>query len=177
MSNIAFILADDFEDAEFRIPYDALRKAHHTVDVLGLEGGIVVRGKKGREQAKLDAAAHERSSSDYDALVIPGGYSPDHLRAHPSVVDFVRGFVGTNKIIAAVCHGPQLLIEADAVRGRTLTSFPSVRKDLENAGATWVDQQVVIDGNLITSRRPDDLSAFSQAILDRLEMRAARRAG
>ena len=175
MSRIAFVLADDFEDSEFRVPYDALRKAGYTVDVLGLEAGAVVRGKKGREQVKLDGGVHEKTSSQYDALVIPGGYSPDHLRTHTSVVDFVRGFAGTNKIVAAICHGPQLLIEADAVRGKTLTSYPSVRTDLENAGATWVDEKVVIDGNLITSRRPDDLHAFSDAILYRLALTHAHR--
>jgi protease I len=175
MSRIAFVLADDFEDSEFRIPYDALRKAGHTVDVIGIEAGTVVRGKKGREQVKLDGAAHEKTASEYDALVIPGGYSPDHLRIHTSVVDFVRGFIGVGKLVAAVCHGPQLLIEADAVRDKTMTSFPAIRKDLENAGARWVDQQVAIDGNLITSRRPDDLHAFSDAILDRLAMLGARR--
>jgi protease I len=176
MSRIAFVLADDFEDSEFRIPYDALRTAGHVIDVLGLEAGKVVRGKKGHEQIKVDGAVHEKTSSMYDALVIPGGYSPDHLRMHTSVVDFVRGFAGMNKLIAAVCHGPQLLIEAEAVRGKTLTSFPSVRKDLENAGANWVDQQVAIDGNLITSRRPDDLHAFSDAIIDRLAMQRGRKA-
>ena len=137
-----------------------------------------MHGKQGREQVKLDGAAHDKASSDYDALVIPGGYSPDHLRTHTSVVDFVRGFVGTNKVIAAVCHGPQLLIEADAVRGRLLTSYPSVRKDLENAGARWVDKQVA--SNATRSRRqvrPDDLHAFSDAIVDHLALRAGRRAG
>lgn len=170
MARIAFVLADGFEDSEFRIPYDTLRKAGHHVDVLGIEAGKVVRGKQGREQIKLDGAAHEKTASEYDVLVIPGGHSPDQLRMHTSVVDFVRGFTGVGKLVAAVCHGPQLLIEADAVRGKTLTSWPSIRKDLENAGARWVDQQVSIDGPLITSRRPDDLHAFSDAILDRLLM-------
>ena len=173
MSRIAFVLADEFEDSEYRVPFDALRKAGHTVDILGLEAGKTVKGKKGKETAKLDGAAGDKSASDYDALVIPGGGSPDHLRGDEKVVDFVRGFLDANKLVAAVCHGPQLLIEAEGVRGKTLTSFPAIKTDLKNAGATWVDQEVAIDGNLITSRKPDDLPAFSAAILERLGKRAA----
>jgi protease I len=105
--------------------------------------------------------------------VIPGGYSPDHLRTDADVVDFVHDMVEDGKVIAAVCHGPQLLIEADAVEGKQLTSWPSVRTDLENAGARWVDKEVVIDDQLITSRKPDDLPAFSTAIARALEARAA----
>src|SRR5689334_24281649 len=101
-------------------------------------------------------------------LLIPGGHSPDHLRMDESVVRFVRRFWETGKPVAAICHGPQLLIDADVVRGVTLTSWPSVRKDLENAGARWVDQPVVEDGRLITSRKPADLDAFCAAVLGRL---------
>src|SRR5690606_13048804 len=103
-----------------------------------------------------------------DALVVPGGYSPDHLRTSRSVVEFVRRFAQTGRPIAAVCHGPQLLIEAELVAGREMTSWPSVRKDLENAGARWRDAEVVVDGNLIASRKPEDLEAFCNAVLERL---------
>ncbi|HEY0190120.1 MAG TPA: type 1 glutamine amidotransferase domain-containing protein [Kofleriaceae bacterium] len=174
MARIAFVLATDFEDSEFRKPYDALREAGHQVDVLGAKGGETVHGKKGIEHVEVEAAAKDRDAGDYDALVIPGGYSPDHLRTDADVVDFVHDMVEDGKVIAAVCHGPQLLIEADAVEGKQLTSWPSVRTDLENAGARWVDQEVVIDDQLITSRKPDDLPAFSMAIARALEARAAK---
>jgi len=113
-------------------------------------------------------AASDRDPDEFDALLIPGGYSPDHLRMDRDVVAFVLDFSATGKPIAAVCHGPQLLIEADLVRGKQVTSWPSVRRDLENAGAVWVDREVVIDDPLITSRKPDDLGAFSDALLSAL---------
>ncbi len=164
MARIAFVVADDFEDSEFRKPYDALRAAGHQIEVLGAEAGKTVTGKQSKEHVKIEAAAGSRAPNDFDALVIPGGYSPDHLRTNADVVRFVSAMVKGGKLIAAVCHGPQLLIEADAVDGKQLTSWPSVKKDLENAGATWVDREVVTDGKLITSRKPDDLPAFSKAI-------------
>jgi protease I len=164
MARIAFVLADDFEDSEFRKPYDALRAAGHQIEILGVEAGKTVAGKQQKEHVKIEAAASARDPNDFEALVIPGGYSPDHLRTNADVVQFVSAMVKRGKLIAAVCHGPQLLIEADAVSGKQMTSWPSVKKDLENAGATWVDREVVTDGNLITSRKPDDLPAFSKAI-------------
>lgn len=168
MSRIAFVLADDFEDSEFRKPYDALKGAGHTIDVIGVKAGTKVKGKKGEEEVKIEKAAVEASAADYDALVIPGGYSPDHLRTEQPIVAFVQELARSGKLIAAVCHGPQLLIEADTVKGRVVTSWPSVRRDLENAGASWVDEEVHVDGKLITSRKPADLPAFSRAILDQL---------
>ena len=164
MSRIAFVLADDFEDSEFRKPFDALRTAGHTIEVLGAKGGVTVKGKKGKEEVRIEAATADRDAKSFDALVIPGGYSPDHLRTERTVVDFVESMIKSGKLIAAVCHGPQLLIEAHGVEGKKLTSYASVKTDLLNAGAKWVDQEVVIDGKLITSRKPDDLPAFSAAI-------------
>jgi protease I len=168
MANVAFVLADDFEDSEFRIPYDRLKAAGHQLSVLGARAGQTVHGKKGKESVAIEAPASERKGSDFDALVIPGGYSPDHLRTDHGIVGFVREAAQAGKPLAAVCHGPSLLIEADLVRGKTVTSWPSIRTDLINAGARWVDQQVAEDGQLITSRNPSDLEAFSQAILKRL---------
>lgn len=164
MSRIAFVLGEDFEDSEFRIPYDGLRASGHEIDVIGAEAGDSVAGKKSREHVKIDVAVEDADPQAYAALVIPGGYSPDHLRMDRQMVAFVEKMVTSGKLIAAVCHGPQLLIEANAVRGKTLTSWPSVRTDLENAGARWVDKEVVVDGKLITSRKPDDLQAFTQMI-------------
>jgi protease I len=174
MAKIAVPLAADFEDSEYETPREKLCAAGHEITVIGTKRGETVHGKRGKAQATVDAAARDVDPREFDALVIPGGYSPDHLRLDRDVVTFVRRFVETGKLVAAVCHGPQLLIEADAVEGRTLTSWPSVRKDLENAGATWKDAEAVEDGNLITSRKPDDLEAFTRAILQRLGQAAPR---
>jgi len=176
MAKVAIVLGEDFEDSEFTVPFERLKDAGHEVTVVGTERGRQVRGKRGKATIRIDAAAREVDPDDFDALIIPGGYSPDHLRLDRDVVRLVRAFADAAKPIAAVCHGPQLLIEADVVRGRTVTSWPSVRKDLENARARWVDREVVENGNLITSRKPDDLEAFSAAILERLGGRAADRA-
>jgi protease I len=178
MARIAFVLGEDFEDSEFRTPYDSLREAGHHVDVLGAKAGETMHGKQGKERVRIAAACSEKNPDDYDALVIPGGYSPDHLRVNRDVVRFVQKMVHGDKLIAAVCHGPQLLIEADAVEGKTVTSWPSVHTDLVNAGAKWVDREVVVDDHLITSRNPGDLHAFSAAIRERLSRpaRAARTA-
>lgn len=168
MSNIAFVLAEDFEDSEFRMPYDGLKAKGHTIDIIGAKVGAVVKGKKGEELVTIEKTATELDPSTYDALVIPGGYSPDHLRTEQAVVDFTQAMLRSGKVVAAVCHGPQLLIEAEGVKGRVVTSWPSVRKDLENAGATWVDEEVHVDGKLITSRKPADLPAFTAAIAKQL---------
>lgn len=168
MARIAFVVAEDFEDSEFRKPYDTLREAGHEVDILGARAGEEIHGKAGKETITIEKAAADADPSSYDALVIPGGYSPDHLRTDAPVVLFVQTMARAGKLVAAVCHGPQLLIEADTVKGRVLTSWPSVKTDLMNAGATWVDEEVHIDGKLITSRKPADLPAFTKAIVDQL---------
>lgn len=168
MAHIAIPLAQDFEDSEFRVPYSRLKEAGHDIVVFGKQAGETVKGKRGEESFTVEKTAQGLSPNDFDALVIPGGFSPDHLRTDEPVVSFVREFCKTGKPVAAICHGPQLLIEADAVSGKTMTSFPSVRKDLQNAGVNWVDQEVVEDDNLITSRTPNDLDAFVNAIKKRL---------
>lgn len=176
MSRIAFVVGEGFEDSELMKPLEELRDAGHEIDVLGVKAGDKIKGKKGTEIA-LDASVTEKDAKSYDAIVIPGGYSPDHLRMDKDVVRFVQTAVHADKVIAAVCHGPQLLIEADAVEDKQLTSWPSVRTDLLNAGAKWVDREVVIDGTLITSRKPADLPAFIAAILEQLAGRKQRKAG
>ncbi len=169
MAKIAIALADGFEDSEYSVPARRLREAGHELTVFGSRGGQTVVGERGDEQVDVTYAASDLYPEDFAALLLPGGQAPDKLRMDEDVVAFVRGFVATGRPVAAVCHGPQLLIEAEAVEGKTLTSWPSVRTDLINAGADWVDQEVVEDGNLITSRKPDDLEAFSQALLRRLD--------
>ena len=168
MAKVAFVLADDFEDSEFKVPYDRLREAGHDVTVIGTEKGKRVKGKKGKESFTLDAAAADVSPDDFDALVIPGGYSPDKLRMDQGIVAFTTKLFGADKPVAAICHAPSLLVENDLVDGRTLTSWASIRTDLVNAGAEWQDKEVVEDGNLITSRKPDDIPAFVEALLRRL---------
>jgi protease I len=154
-----------------------MRAAGHEVVVVGLERGKQIEGKKKRERITVERAADEVSAGEFDALVIPGGYSPDKLRTSLPMVAFTRAFFDRDKLVAAVCHAPWMLIEADVAEDRTMTSWPSIRTDLINAGARWVDREVVEDGNLVTSRKPDDLPAFCRAILRRLEERSAERAG
>ncbi|NNE12507.1 MAG: type 1 glutamine amidotransferase [Ilumatobacter sp.] len=166
MGTIAFVLADDFEDSEFSTPKAALTEAGHQVEVIGSEHGVVCG--KHQTEVHIDKTPAETDADRYDALVVPGGFSPDHLRTDDSIVDFVRTMGGRDVPLAAVCHAPSLLIEAGLVAGRRMTSYPSIRTDLRNAGAEVVDEEVVVDGNLITSRNPDDLPAFSNALVTAL---------
>jgi protease I len=168
MAKIACLVGPEFEDSELAIPVRRLKDADHEVELLGSEGGQELAGKRGKEVVTTDAAVKERRPDQYDALLIPGGHSPDNLRIHRDVVQFVREFGATGRPIAAVCHGPQLLIEAGLVEGVRMTSWPSVMTDLRNAGAAVVDEQVVEDRQFITSRKPDDLEAFSRALIARL---------
>lgn len=168
MSHIAIIVGEGYEDAEFSVPVERLHAAGHTLDIIGSKAGSTVKGKRGKSEANIQLGADQANPDDYVALVLPGGFGPDRLRTDKQVVEFVHNFYTSGKPVAAICHGPQLLIEADVVRGVTLTSWPSVRTDLINAGASWVDEPVVEDGNLITSRKPDDLDVFCDALLERL---------
>ncbi len=176
MSKIAILVDRMFEDSELSVPLDRLRAAGHQVDVVGQTAGAEVVGKQGKERVRIDKAVREVSEQDYDALVIPGGYSPDHLRMNIDAVRFTRAMALAGKPVAAVCHAPWMLIEADVTDDRMVTSWPSVRTDLLNAGARWVDREVVEDGNIITSRKPDDLPAFCDAILRQLAEGAPPRA-
>jgi protease I len=169
MAKIAFVLETDFEDSEFQQPYDKVTQAGHAATVIGTEAGKELTGKQGKSRCTVDTTADQVDVGDFDALVIPGGYSPDKLRLNDDMVGFTRKMMGSGKPVAAICHAGQLLVEAGVVEGRRMTSWPSVRKELELAGADWVDQEVVEDGNLITSRNPDDLPAFCDALLARLE--------
>jgi protease I len=179
MARIAFLVDELFEDAEFRVPYDRLKAAGHELTIVGLEKGKQVEGKRSKERIRIERAADECSAGDFDALVIPGGYSPDKLRVSLPAVRLTREMFVAEKPVAAVCHAPWMLVEADVLDGKVVTSWPSIRTDLINAGARWVDREVVEDGNLVTSRKPDDLEAFTAAIERQLEgeRRAARGSG
>ncbi|MPZ61751.1 MAG: DJ-1/PfpI/YhbO family deglycase/protease [Propionibacteriales bacterium] len=167
MARIAFLLDDVYEDSEFRVPYDRLREAGHEVVVLGLEKGKQVTGKKG-DQFVIDAGPDAADAESFDAVVVPGGFSPDKVRMQPELVALTRSAAEAEKPVAAICHAGWVLAEADVVRGRKVTSFPSIKTDLLNAGADWVNEEVVLDGPLITSRTPADLDAFCAAILKQL---------
>jgi protease I len=168
MARIAFLLDDNYEDSEFRVPYDRLREAGHDVAVLGLEKGKRVSGKKDGDSFVIEAGPDAADPDAFDAVVVPGGYSPDKVRTQPELVGLTRAAAKAGKPVAAICHAGWVLAEADVVRGRTVTSFHSIKTDLRNAGADWVDQEVVVDGPLITSRTPGDLDAFCDAILKQL---------
>ena len=163
---VACVLGEGFEDSEFRVPYDKLKTAGHDVVIIGTEEGERIGGKSGKELVVADLGIDDARAESFGALFIPGGYSPDHLRADDRFVQFTRGFA--SKPILAICHGPQLLITADLVRGRTMTAWKTVQVDLLNAGANVIDQEVCVDRNLVTSRKPDDLDAFVRKSLDLL---------
>lgn len=162
------MVEDDFEDVELSEPVRALKETDFRVVLVGSGSHPDYRGKRGTVKVMADTTADKVQVEDFDAIIIPGGYAPDKMRLHQPMVDLVRKAFNTGKVIAAICHGPQMLISAGIVRGRRVTSWPSVAIDLKNAGADWVDEPVVIDGKLITSRRPVDLPRFNGAIIEAL---------
>jgi len=169
MSTIAVIITDMFEDSEYTEPARAFTAAGHSLVHVGLQAGHTVTGKKEQTPVTIDKSVKSVSVDEFDALLIPGGYSPDKLRVDEDAVEFARKFVESGKPVFTICHGPQLLITADVLRGRTITAWKSVMQDIKNAGARFIDEEVVEDGNLISSRSPADLPAFIKASLARLE--------
>jgi protease I len=164
---VAFVLANGFEDIEATSPLEEVEKAGAVTTVVGIEKGQV-SGKKG---ATIEATKtfDEVSPDDFDALVIAGGGSPENLRIHDPAVAFTRSFVESGKPVASICHGPQLLISAKILAGRRVTGVNKIRDDIANAGGLYVDEPIVIDGNLITSRVPGDLPQFNEALVSALE--------
>src|SRR3954451_12834776 len=167
---IAILTANEgVEQVEYEDPRKALEDAGATVELIAPEKGDVQMfdhlDKKDVFQA--DRAVGDVSADDYDGLMLPGGVAtPDTLRTEPEAIEFVQGFVNAGKPIAAICHGPWTLVEAGAVKGRTLTSYPSIKTDIKNAGGNWVDEEVHVDQGLVTSRRPDDLPAFNEKMIE-----------
>jgi len=177
---IAVLATDGFEQVELTEPVKALKEAGAEVEVVAPKSGTI-QGFKHHDKAdkiEVDATLEEIDAGDYDGLVLPGGViNPDALRLEPEAIEFIRAFVQSSKPIAAICHGPWTLIDAGGVKGRTMTSWPSLKADLSNAGAKWVDQAVVTDKGLVTSRRPDDLPDFCRKMIEEFaegrHMRAA----
>ena len=164
---VAVLIEQDFEDVELAGPRDALLEAGAQVVFVGPTAGVRYRGKQGLVVA-ADVAAASAQADDFDALVIPGGHAPDRMRLKRPMVDLARDMMQAGKPVAAICHGPQVLISARVVEGRTLTCWPSIAIDIRNAGGLYVDRAVAVDGNLITSRKPDDVPKFNKAILEAL---------
>jgi protease I len=169
---VAILATDGFEQSELLEPYKALRKAGAEVVVVSLDPGQI-QGMKHADKGEMvdvDLLIDEARETDFSGLVLPGGVAnPDRLRTNAKAVRFVAEFFRTGKPVGAICHGPWTLIEADVVRGRKMTSWPSLKTDLKNAGALWVDQEAVVDGKLVTSRNPDDLPAFCDRLITLLE--------
>ena len=165
---VAVLVEKIYEDLELWYPVLRLREAGCDVKIVGPKAGETYLSKHGYP-AKAEVAASEVKASDFDAIVIPGGYSPDHMRRHPPMVDLVTHAGKLGKILASICHGPWMLCSAKCLKGRKVTGFFAIRDDVENAGGIWQDAACVRDGNIVTSRTPDDLPAFMQGILTALE--------
>jgi protease I len=177
---VAILVADGFEQVELTKPRQALEDAGAKTDLISPMKGEVESWIHFDKAAKykVDVPLDSAQAGDYDALLLPGGVAnPDQLRMNPKAVEFVRSFVQEHKPIASICHGLWMLVEADAVRGRKVTSWPSIQTDLRNAGAQWVDQQVVRDENLVTSRKPDDIPAFNKEMIANFQQGAPAGAG
>lgn len=177
---IAFLVTDGFEQVEFTQPWDEIKAAGADVELISLKSGEV-QGMNHHDKAdtfEVDKLVSEVNSADYDGLVLPGGVSnPDALRMDEDAVEFVKEFFEEKKPIAAICHGPWTLVEAGVLKGKTITSWPSLKTDIKNAGGKWVDEEVHVDNGLVTSRKPEDLDAFcAKAIEEFAEGRHVRKA-
>ncbi|MEE7547679.1 type 1 glutamine amidotransferase [Xanthomonas sp. Kuri4-1] len=170
--HVALLATDGFEQSELQEPKRLLESWGARVEVISPGGARQIRGWKDKdwgESVAVDTDLDGADASGYDALVLPGGViNPDSLRTEPAAIAFIRAFADAGKPVAAICHGPWLLAESDLVRGRQVTSWPSLKTDLSNAGGRWTDAEVVVDGNLITSRKPDDIPAFADAVAQAL---------
>lgn len=167
LRKIAILIEDLYDDKELIYPYYRMQEAGFQVDLIGSIANNTYKSKFGMP-LKSDYASKDVSPSDYEGVIIPGGFSPDYMRRCQATIDFVRAMDQQQKVIASICHGPWLMISACNLKGKKLTGFHSIRIDIENAGATFVDQAVVVDGHLITSRTPADLPVFAKAIIDKL---------
>jgi protease I len=169
---IAILATDGFEESELKSPKEALTEQGWTAHIVSPKSGTIKSwaGKDWGPEYDVDVTLDQADPSDYDALVLPGGViNPDTLRTEDKALEFVKDFFGKKKPVAAICHGPQTLINAEVVSGRKMTSYHSVKQDLVNAGANWVDEEVVVDQGLVTSRTPDDLPAFNKKMIEEIK--------
>ncbi len=168
MAKVAFLLAPGFEDSEMKNPYEAVKEAGHETVIIGNAKGIICEGKKNTVSYEIELAASEANASEFDAVVIPGGSAPEELRVNQEIVEFVKALNNQTKIIAGICHGPQVMISADILKGKELTCYIGIRDDVINSGAKYRDEEVVVSQNIITSRTPKDEPAFIREILAKL---------
>ena len=166
---IAVLVEEGYEGTELIESVRSMKSSGARVVIVGNQTGGDYRGQRGRTFIKADITADKANALDYDVIIVPGGHAPDKMRLHPSMIELVRTAYDSGKIVAAICHGPQLLVSAGIVSGRRMTSSPSIAVDLQNAGAEWVDYPVVRDGNIITSRKPADIPRFNKAIIVALQ--------
>ncbi|STO09391.1 MULTISPECIES: type 1 glutamine amidotransferase domain-containing protein [Exiguobacterium] len=170
MAKVATLITDMFEDVEFTAPRDALVEAGHEVVTIEKSAGNTVEGKQGESKVTIDKAIDDVSPEDFDALLLPGGFSPDLLREDDRFVQFAKAFMDAKKPVFAICHGPQLLITAKTLEGRDATGYKSIKVDMEYAGAKYADKEVVVcQEQLVTSRQPDDIPAFNREMLNLLK--------
>ncbi len=167
---VAILLESGFEDSEFQVPYTALQKAGASTIIIGSRMNEEYQGKQGKVSVKPDATAAEVRSEDFDAIFVPGGAAPDKIRCNPQAVRLIIDGMAQGLPIAAICHGPQVLIDADVLRGKQATGYKAIRKDIQNAGATYINEPVVVDGHLITARQPSDLPMFTVRLLNLLNL-------
>jgi protease I len=168
VKTVAILAEDDYEDLELWYPYYRLLEAGHEVKVVGSGRSEVFKSKHGYE-VKAEMSAADADVNDFDAVIIPGGFAPDRLRRASAVNEFVRHMFKQGRLVAAICHGPSVLVSANVLKGKKVTCFMSIKDDVMNAGARYKDEEVVVDGNLVTSRSPADLPAFMRAVLGALE--------
>jgi protease I len=166
---VGILVEDLYEELELWYPYHRLREAGYEPVLIGTARSTTYHGKRGHYPARSDVEVADVDVTRLEGLVVPGGYAPDRMRRAPAMIQLVKEIAAQEKPIAAICHAAWVLISADLVRGRRVTSFPSVRDDVVNAGGDWVDEPVVVDGQLVTSRQPDDLPAFAAAFIRALE--------
>ncbi|ANE48682.1 general stress protein [Paenibacillus swuensis] len=172
MKKVAFLLADGFEDSEMKNPYDAIVKNGNDAVIISLKAGDELKGKKGTIQYTSHLAASEARAEDYAAVIIPGGKSPSHLREDKDIQAFVQAADKAGLPISAICHGPQVLASAGLLQGRTLTGYAAIADEIKQAGGNYVDKEVVVDRNLVTSRTPEDEPAFIEETINKLGVSA-----
>ncbi|MFC1846705.1 type 1 glutamine amidotransferase domain-containing protein [Chloroflexota bacterium] len=169
IKRIAILVEEGFEDSELIEPIRAMKSIDMRVLIVGSGSAEIYTGKSRKTPITVDTTAEKVKAEDIIGIIVPGGYAPDRMRMHQPMIDLVKEAHDLGKIIAAICHGPQLLISAEILRGRCVTSWPSIALDLRNAGAKWIDAPVVQDGNIITSRKPADLPKFIKTIIDAIQ--------